>query len=147
MWKLDASERLTHWRVFRLSLANKTLEQAVAATAELWQNCPYSPYYLDPSDPAQWPNAWELISENYYCDLAKSLGMLYTIAFSEHGYNLPMEIRVYNDPESGIVYNLSVFAEGKYVINFEDAKIVNIQQVEDKYKLSRCFNSTVLKLQ
>jgi hypothetical protein len=147
MWKLEASERLTHWRVFRLSLANTNLEQAISATAELWQNCPYSAYYLDPTVPAQWPNAWELISENYYCDLAKSLGMLYTIAFSEHGHNLPMEIRVYNDLETGLEYNLSVFAEGKYVINFEDAKIVNIQQVEKKCKLVRCYDSTVLKLQ
>jgi hypothetical protein len=146
MWKLEPSGRIAHWRAFRLSIGGMPLEQAIQATAEYWQTCPYTSYYLDPNDPASWPTAWELISENYYCDIAKSLGMLYTIAYSVHGHDLPMELHVYNDPESGYEYNLSVFSQGKYVINFMDGEIVNIELVKQKFKLKRCYSSTELKL-
>jgi hypothetical protein len=146
MWKLEPNERIAHWRAFRLTVSVMPLEQALKATAEFWQNCPHNPYYLDPSDPESWPTAWELITENYYCDLAKALGMLYTIAFSTHGHDLPMEICVYNDPETGYVYNLAIFAQGKYVINFVDGEIVNIELVNKKFKLKHCYSSEVLKL-
>ena len=146
MWKSEVSERLVHWRVFRLAIGGMSLENAIQATAEFWQDCPYCPYYLDPSDPDSWPSAWELISENYYCDIAKALGMLYTIAYSAHGHGLPMEIHTYNDPETGYEYNLSVFQNGKYVINLLDGQIVNIESVKEKFKFKRCYDSTVLKL-
>jgi len=146
MWKLDPGERIAHWRAFRLAIGGKPLEQAIQATAEFWQNCPHHPYYLDADDVASWPSAWDLITENCYCDIAKALGMLYTIAYSGHGQDLPMEIRIYNDPETGYDYNLAVFDNGKYVINFLDSQSVNIQQVENKFKLIRCYSSQ-LKLQ
>jgi hypothetical protein len=146
MWKLEPSGRIAHWRAFRLSIGGMPLEQAVQETAEFWQNCPHTSYYLDPNDPLSWPTAWELIAENYYCDLAKALGMMYTMAYSNHGHDLPMEIHVYNDPDSGYEYNLSVFDQGKYVINFMDGEIVNIELVKQKFKLARCYNSTELKL-
>lgn len=146
MWKLDAGERIVRWRAFRLTIGGLSLEQAIQQTAEFWQDCPYSPHYLDPDDPNSWPNAWDLITENYYCDLAKSLGMLYTIAYSAHGHDLPMEIRVYNDPVTNYEYNLSLFGKGKYVINLLDGQIVNIELVEEKFKFKRCYDSTVLKL-
>lgn len=147
MWKLEASERIARWRAFRLTLGGMTLEKAIQATADFWQNCPHSPYYLDPNDPESWPSAWDLITENYYCDLAKTLGMLYTIAFSAHGHNLSMKICVYNDSETGYEYNLAIFDEGKYVINFIDGEVVNISHINDRFKLKHCYNSAILKLQ
>jgi len=147
MWKLDPGERIAHWRAFRLSIGGMPLEKAVQATAEFWQNCPHHPFYLDHNDPESWPTAWELISENYYCDLAKALGMIYTISFSAHGHQLPVEIHVYNDLETGFEYNLAVFDNGKYVINLLDGEIVNIDSVKEKFKLKRCYDSKLLKLE
>ena len=147
MWKLEASDRLSRWRAFRITLSSRSLSDAITDTAEMWQNCPHKPYYLDPADPAAWPNAWDLLTENYYCDIAKALGMLYTIAFSNHGHDLPMELRTYIDEETGYDYNLAVFCQGKYVINFLDSQSVNIQQIEKKFKLKRCYTSDILKLQ
>ena len=146
MWKLETSERIARWRAFRLTIGGKPLDQAIEATAEFWQNCPHNPYYLDPNDASNWPSAWDLISENCYCDIAKALGMLYTLAYSNHGHKLPMELRIYNDPETGYDYNLAVFDDGKYVINFLDSQSVNIQLVDSKFKLKRCYNSNELKL-
>ena len=148
MWKLETGERIAHWRDFRKSLDAMSLDLAIQATTEFWHSCPFNPYYLDPEDPESWPSAWELVAENYYCDLAKALGIVYTIHFSQHSTNLNLnpQIHIYNDTESGYVYNLSVFAQGKYVVNFIDNTVVNIESINKKLKLKRCYNGKELKL-
>lgn len=123
MFKLPASERLVRWREFRKSLDSLPLDQALESVIEFWQNCPYSPYYLDPDRPDKWPDPWTLVEENYYCDLAKALGMLYTIKFTKH--DPEVEIRVYYDPESKYNYNLVWIEQGKYVLNLIEDQIVN----------------------
>jgi hypothetical protein len=147
MWKLEVSERITHWRAFRITLATMSLPDAIQATADFWQHCPHEPYYLESGVPETWPTAWDLITENYYCDIAKALGMLYTIAYSAHGHNLPMKMCVYYDTETGYEYNLSVFADGKYVINLVDGQVVNIDSINEKFKLKHCYDRAILKLQ
>ena len=139
MWKLSPSERIVHWKNFRKSLDTMPIDVAVSAVAEFWQSCPYVAYYLDPDAPDQWPTPWELISENYYCDLAKSLGMLYTIYFTVHGKNLNPEIRVYYDPDTEFTYNLPILAQGKYVINLVEAEIVNNTHIDQRLKLKYCY--------
>lgn len=146
MWKLETNERIAGWRGFRKSLDDLLLPDAIQSVAEFWQNCPHHAYYLDPQDPESWPTAWELISKNYYCDLAKSLGMLYTIYFTSHGNGLDVEIYTYNDVDTGYTYNLCVLGAGKYVINFLDNKIVNIESINKKLKLTRCYGREELKL-
>ena len=146
MWKLETSERIARWRDFRKSLDDLPLADAVQAVAEFWHSCPYQPYYLDPADPESWPTAWDLIAENYYCDLAKALGIVYTIQFTQHGNTLDVEIHIYNDPVTGYVYQLPVLAKGKYVVNFIDNKIVNIELINKKLKLKRRYSGEELKL-
>jgi hypothetical protein len=146
MWKLEANERISHWRAFRLTLGGVSLANALKLTAEFWQNCPHNPYYLDPADPESWPNAWDLLTENYYCDIAKTLGMLYTISYSIHGEDLSMKLAMYHDPETGYEYNLAVFDEGKYIVNLLDGQVVNNTHINDRFKLKHCYDSAVLKL-
>jgi hypothetical protein len=128
MFKLPASERLTRWREFRKSLDTLPLDSALDAVVEFWHGCPFSPYYLDVDKPETWPNPWTLIEENYYCDLAKALGMLYTIKFTKH--NPQVEIRVYYDPETKYGYNLVWIDQGKYVLNLIGDEVVNKEHVK-----------------
>jgi len=147
MWKLDTSERMGSWLAFRKTLDNLPLEQAVDSVVSFWQGCPFVPYYLDPNVPEEWPTPWELILENHYCDLAKALGMLYTLYFTSHGKNLDVEIRVYYDPETKFTYNLAFLNQGKYVLNFRDDSIVNIESINKNLKLQNCYSSADLKLE
>ena len=144
MWKLKADERLTRWRAFRKTLDSLTLEDSISQTQEFWQSCPFDPYYLDPDRPESWPNPWQLIEENWYCDLAKALGMLYTIYFTQH--RPEVEIRVYYDPATKYTYNLVWIDQGKYVINLIEGEIVNKQHINKSLKLKRIYSSADLKL-
>ncbi len=144
MFKLPASERLTRWREFRKSLDSLPYDRALEATVEFWNNCPFNPYYLDPDRPTDWPDPWTLVEENYYCDLAKALGMLYTIKFTAH--NPDVELRVYVDPETKYNYNLVWIDNGKYVLNLIEGEVVNKTLTENlrlkvKYKDELNLNS------
>jgi hypothetical protein len=143
MWKLSASDRLSRWRELRKNLDNVPRDQAIDLVAEFWRSCPYNAYYLDPDKPHNWPDPWTLVEENYWCDLAKSLGMLYTIKLTTH--NPEVEIRVYNDPESRVQYNLVWIEQGKYILNMNDQAVVNKAQVS-KLIIHKCYGPAELKL-
>ena len=147
MWKLSPVDRVSHWRKFRKELDQLTLDQAVESVEDFWHSCPYNPYYLDTNCPETWPDPWQLISENYYCDLAKALGIVYTMYFTRHGKDLHTEIRVYNEPDTKYMYNLVFFNKGKYVLNFRDGDIVNIEQLNKTLVLHHCYTEEELKLQ
>jgi hypothetical protein len=147
MWKLPASERIAHWKAFRKTLDTLPVDQALQSVSDFWHSCPFCPFYLDPDRPDAWPTPWELIAENYYCDLARAAGMLYTIYFTQHGSNLQSEIHVYNDRDTQHTYNLVVLDQGKYVLNFQDGKVVNTVSINKNLAHVKTYSSTDLKLQ
>lgn len=140
MFKLHTPERLKFWRQFRDKIERLGVEEAIFQTEQLWNKAPFTPFYLDIDHPEDWPDPWTLVVENYYCDIAKTLGILYTIGLSNHGANLPMELRVYQDQTTRMVYNLAVFDEGKYVVNFQTGEVVNILVVNEKLALTHVFS-------
>ena len=147
MFKLSTSGRLGHWKTFRSQLADLSLPEALEATNSLWQSCPFTPFYLDVERPETWPNPWELIQENYYCDLAKALGIVYTLHLSDHSAELDPEIRVYYDPVRQYHYHIAYFAQGKYVLNLIEDEVVNKQQIDQQMKLKYCYTAADLKLE
>lgn len=131
MWNLRPDERLREWKAFRNELGKKNLSDAAQSVTVLWSYAPYVTYYLDPdkdNSTAPWPDPWTLLYENYYCDLAKSLGMLYTLYLSEHKPK-DIELVISVDSEDRQVYNLVQFSQGKYILNFSFNEVVNSTQL------------------
>jgi hypothetical protein len=147
MFKLTASERLSRWKSFRQELASLSHEEALVQVLHFWQHCPFRPFYLNPDDPVTWPDPWQLIEENYYCDLAKVLGIVYTLHLSIHGNKLNPEIRVYYDPDTRYTYHIAYFNQGKYVINLVEDEIVNNTHINQRLKLKYCYTAVDLKLE
>jgi hypothetical protein len=124
-----------------------SLPEAVVSTNEFWENCPFVPYYLDPDDTDKWPDPWELITENYYCDLAKCLGIVYTLHLTTHGSNLNAEIRAYKDTKTNYMYHIAYFCHGKYVLNLIESEVVNKEHINQNLQLKRCYTADDLKLE
>jgi len=144
VWKLDDAERLARWKTFRKSLDDLDLDEAIGRVAEFWQSAPFSPYYLDPDNTSNWPDPWTLLLENYYCDVAKALGMLYTIKLTVHDPDI--ELRVYYDERNRVNYNLVWISEGKYVLNMTDGVVLNRQHIPNTFKLkSNYLGSELIK--
>lgn len=148
MWNLRPDERLREWKSFRDQIGQLPLDQACQQVTHLWSYAPYVTYYLDPDksvSTAPWPDPWTLLYENYYCDVAKSLGMLYTLYLSRHK---PQDIKldIYLDTSDRQIYNLVSLEQGKYILNFLFDEIVNNKQLPSTLVLKHCYNAQDLNL-
>jgi hypothetical protein len=144
MWNLFPSERLRSWQAFRLYLNGLTLEEAIKECNHLWAYCPYQKYYLSVDNIRDWPNPWELLHENVYCDLARALGIVYTLYLTNH--SPPVELRIYLDKNTNQEYNLVYLCNGKYVLNYEHDTIVNKRQITKYFRLKKQISIEELQL-
>ncbi len=147
MWKLTPDGRLGHWKTFRSKIGEMSLDQAVQSVNEFWQTAPFTPFYLDHRELDSWPDPWQLIYENCYCDLAKALGIVYTLQLSAHRHNVDLAIHVCQDTTTRAQYNLVWINQGKYVLNYLDDAVVNRTQVADNIKTLIKLSSKDLKLE
>jgi len=146
-WNLRINDRLTQWKDFRHQLDRLPLESAVVELNNMWSSAPFVNYNLDPSEPKTWPDPWTLLAENYWCDVAKSLGIAYTIYFSSHK-STPVEIRVYYDYKDKTKHCVAWLDDGKYILNYWPYEIVNTKQIEEKQlQLLYQYSSTDLQLE
>lgn len=146
MWTSKPDERLREWQAFRKKIGSLPLKHACTETLHLWGYAPYVNHYLDPvGGTAHWPDPWTLLYENYYCDLAKSLGMLYTLYLSDHK-PLDIELIIATDYENHQGYNLVSLSKGKYILNFVFDTIVNKKQLPKTLKINYTYTAQDLKL-
>ena len=130
-WNLRINDRLAEWKDFRHKLSDLPLESALVELNKMWSTAPFVNYNLDPSEPKSWPDPWTLLAENYWCDVAKTLGIVYTLYFTNHK-STPAEIRVYYDYQDKIKYTVAWIDHGKYILNYYPYEIVNIKYIEEK---------------
>ena len=81
MFKKDYETRLRHWRDFREHL--EKCSDPLGDVIDRYEEAPSVSIHTDPYDPNIWPNPWELILENQYCEFCKLLGMCYTLQLTE----------------------------------------------------------------
>lgn len=146
MWKLKADDRLENWKQFRRRIGTLPVDQALVECTDFWSRAPFTPFYLEHDNTNNWPDPWQLVYENYYCDLAKALGIVYTMYLSEHGATMSFVLRVYKDPKTQGQYNLVWIDDGKYVLNFIPGEVVNKKHIPTELKLLAELTSLDLKL-
>jgi hypothetical protein len=119
------------WKNLRRRVSKLPVDQAISEVNHFWSYAPFVSRYLDPHTANDWPGPWELVEDNYFCDLAKALGMFYTLYLSDHGKSLDMELKVLSDPDGNLRYILSI-EQGKYVANIVHDEVVNNTQVDEQ---------------
>jgi len=76
---LEYETRLKAWSELRSKLQNQPLEKIIIEVDKFWQKTPIQTYYLHTDLINEWPNPWQLISDNIYCIYSRALGMMYTL--------------------------------------------------------------------
>jgi len=123
MWPQTFGERLDSWNRLRESCQNLPIETALVAINYWWFNCPWKPYYLHWDDQPNWPDPWQLLNDNVYCEVARGLGILYTITLLERADMAPADLILTEDGT-----NLVLVAKEKYILNWEPDSVVNTNQ-------------------
>ena len=129
MWYPDFADRLESWAGLRIAANSRPLEEALELIDAWWQKTPWQPYYLHWDDEPLWPDPWQLLSDNVYCELARGLGILYTVSMLDHKDLVSAKLFLTDEG-----YNLVEVNNFKYILNWDSAKTVNTPQ---KHKVKR----------
>lgn len=136
MWSSDYAQRLSAWTELRQSCQSLPLSSALLAVNQWWQQTPWRPYYLHWDDRSDWPDPWQLLADNEYCDVARALGILYTVKLLER-VDCADVAMICSDQG-----NLVLVQHGKYVMNWNPNAIVNIESMQ--IKIQRTLEPAVL---
>lgn len=120
MWPSTFSGRLEKWNLLRDQCQNLSVEHALETINDWWFNAPWRPYYLHWDDQLTWPDPWQLLSDDIYCEVARGLGILYTITLLDRADIGPASLVL---TESG--HNLVLVNQTKYILNWEKDTVVN----------------------
>jgi hypothetical protein len=120
MWPTAFEKRFREWYDLRQGLAGKNVESALLAVNDWWAQTPWRPYYLHWDDRRSWPTPWQLLEDNIYCDLARALGIVYTLMMAQLPGIHNIEIIETNEG------NLVQIDQGKYILNWHPGEMLNI---------------------
>jgi len=123
MWHTDFATRLESWATLRTSAQSQDLETALTAINSWWNDSPWQPYYLHWDDQPLWPDPWQLLSDNVYCDVAKALGILYTISLLDREDMADATLVLTENSR-----NLVLVSKTKYILNWSPDSVVNTFQ-------------------
>ena len=113
--------RLQDWFQLRKSVINLPIEQQCITIDEWWQRAPLVTHHLHPHDIDNWPDPWELLSENTYCEVARALGMCYTLLLLDIS-DVEMVLSTNNIGEDVV---LVLVDNAKYILNYWPNTVVN----------------------
>lgn len=118
---VDYETRLKTWVDLRNKLIELPIHQQVIMTDKFWQYVPIQSHYLHTDFILDWPNPWQLLSDNIYCCYAKALGMIYTLLLLDTKNIELVEAKDDNNNEVVLV----LVDDAKYVLNYWPDTVVN----------------------
>ena len=126
MWPRSFAERLESWSTLRHQCAKINTEFALKEINSWWFGAPWSAYHLHWDDQKDWPDPWQLLSDNQYCPVARGLGIMYTIAMLDRE---DMQDACMIEYQSD---NLVLVNKEKYILNWDPDQVLNISLGKSK---------------
>jgi hypothetical protein len=120
MWPRDFSERLESWAQLRQQCSTLGSESALIKINAWWFQTPWTAYHLHWDDQQDWPDPWQLLSDNQYCPVARGLGIMYTITMLDREDLQDAQMIEYQSD------NLVLVNKKKYILNWDPDQVVNI---------------------
>ena len=136
MWKTTYQERLADWYNLRQAASVVNLEDQIKLINNWWFRAPIVNRVITWDDPANWPTPWDLLVNNGYCDLARALGIVYTLMLLDNKLYTDLEI-IKTDRDNLVQVDL-----GKYILNWAPDEVLNISSTP--LTVLQCINSTDL---
>lgn len=145
VFQLDYETRLRAWHDLREKIQGTDIKTQCLAIDKFWQQSPLVNHYLHETDIDTWPNPWELIHENYYCNYARGLGMIYTLLLLGITDIDFVEAKDYNSSDVVLV----LVDHAKYILNYWPDTMLNINLqdfvVSHKINIKPIINKAGLK--
>lgn len=118
-WDPDYRHRLAGWIQLRNQCRGTDPLGELTSVNAWWFQVPIRSRFLDRQDPKSWPDPWQLLADDGYCELARSLGMLYTILMTPLNRLGPSLA----ETDHG---DLVLVSDSKYIMSYLPHTVVNI---------------------
>lgn len=119
-------QKLIEWNQLRSSvLAEISVESALQTINSWWFDQPWTPYHLHWDDFKSWPDPWELLFIDRYCDVSRGLAMMYTIVLIDRHDMQNFDLIYSVDNSTTLIHT-----DG-YVLNMDKEFIVNTPPKSD----------------
>jgi hypothetical protein len=119
-WPATFEARLDSWHQLRKQVADQPVELALETINSWWFQTPWTAYHLHWDDQDTWPDPWQLLSDNMYCEVARGLGILYTITCLNRSDMASAELVLTKDDR-----NLVLVDKSKYILNWDKTVVLN----------------------
>ena len=140
MWAPIYADRLRFWNLLRQDCRNLPIHQALLTINDWWLQAPATVRTMIWEQDETWPDPWALLAKPAVCDLARALGMLYTISMCDRQDCGALSV-CQTDHD-----NLVLVDDGKYILNWAPGQLLNIQSQQLKVlriKSSADFNHLI----
>jgi hypothetical protein len=126
-------QRLNEWYKLRKQYLAAPLLEKCMEFDKWWQQAPLTNHHLHMDEVSTWPSPWELLHENIYCEVARGLGICYTLIMTGvTGVSLAHAQNKFG--EDAII----VIVQDQYVLNYWP-NTVQDNQVSD-FSIKRVIN-------
>jgi hypothetical protein len=133
VWHPNFQDRLAAWHALRVTAQTLPLKPALERINAWWFQTPWTAHYLHWDDQPKWPDPWQLLSDNVFCEVARGLGILYTISMLNHDEIVSADLVLTEDGRNLVLINKEL-----YILNWESGTVVNTHQaVKIKKKLTQ----------
>jgi hypothetical protein len=126
-------DRLRFWHDFRTRLSRSA--DPLQTTIDFWNNVPSTSRNIDPYDESTWPDPWQMIEENNYCDYTKTLAMAYTLKLSGLYEDWQPIFKIGIDRTNSRLYYM-LFIQDK-VLGFDIEKSVHINELPEDIHIQK----------
>jgi hypothetical protein len=119
MWKTQYQERLADWYNLRQVASSANSIHQLQLINDWWLQAPIVNRVIVWDDPTEWPNPWDLLTNSGYCELARALGIVYTLMLLDTP--LYTNLKIINNGSD----NLVLVDDGKYILNWAIGEMLN----------------------
>lgn len=120
MFEKPFEERMAAWQQFRQTL--ETSATPFEDVINFYRKAPLVSVHTDPWNPDTWPDPWQLLDENQYCDFCTVLGWCFSLQLTDRFKESSFEIHIITDNCLGYNYLLMV---DDNVLGYDDNKVIN----------------------
>ena len=127
MFDKKFEDRMRLWSEFRSTV--ETSADPLGSVINFYKKAPLVSIQADPRDKNTWPDPWELLYDNQYCNFCIILGICYTLQLTDRFKDTDFKIHICtNTEDSEVKYLLYV---GDNVIGYDMNKVVSKFEIPD----------------
>ena len=140
MFNKKYEERLAIWSDFRATLEkSKTPFTDVLA---FYSEAPIAKFTLDPWSQSTWPEPWQLVEENLYCEFSIVLGMCFSLQLTDKFSGSNFEIHISTNNKKAETHYL-LFVDD-ICVNYKDG-VISKENLPDALYSQSIYSMPVLQ--